>query len=251
MAGFLDRIKRRGTGNDEAQQVISQFAEPTEPARVEIEGTPSWFYTTPLLRSGAVVLSMPQTLQKSVATDGWMRIRISEEQRKDLRLQVSSAKHGGAAHMALNPDQIAVLCKLSGAAIVSSLRSADRIGTSNYRDLTLEVRSPSGSYRVLNLSKNGAKIGVPEEVRETRFPLGTFLERGALRLGKKAAVSLLDIIPRCHYDGAVGLEVVIDPKGSSLKILEMFLDHIANKEQEAHEAESKRGPSVQPEPAPA
>jgi hypothetical protein len=244
MVSILERIRRRGGGGDEAQQVLSQFTEKTEPLRVEIEATPFWFYASPLLRSGAVVISMPQHLQPAVSSGNWMRIRVSDEERKDLRLQISSAKHGGSAHMALTPDQIAVLCKLPGAAIVPSKRSADRMNTSNYHDLILDVSSPPGSYPIVNLSKGGVKIRLADEAQKERFPLGKYMEKGAIRLGKKARVPVLDMVPRCHYEDGVGLELVINPQGNARRILDMFLDHVQHKERELQTAAAAPTPAA-------
>jgi len=140
--------------------------------------------------------------------------------------------------MSLTPDQIAVLCKLPGAEVVSSLRNADRISTGQYRDLLFRVSSPAGTYPVINLSKTGAKIKVVGEKGLQRFPLGHYLQQGAIQLGKKAVVSLLDMIPRSHYEDAVGLEIVVNPQGSSRKILEMFLDHVEQRELKALAEES-------------
>ena len=246
MARLLERITRRGNSSEEAQQIISQFTGQTEKLRVELEGTPAWFLASPLLRSGAVVITTPRTHQKLIVSGNWIRIRVSEKERKDLRLEISAAKHGGSAHMALTPDQIAVLCKLPGAAVVPSLRKADRISTGQYRDLLLRVSSPSGMYPVVNLSKNGVKIRLADEKQKELFPLGHYLRRGAIRLGKKAAVSLLDIIPRCHYEDAVGLEMVVDPKGSSRRVLDMFLEHVEQKELQAM---ATAAPAQKPAPA--
>lgn len=233
MASILERIRGRRDTGDEAQQVISQFAQQKEPLRVEIETTPFWFYSAPLLRSGAIVISMPQKFQPAVETDKWLRVRVSDAERKDLRLQISSAKHGGTGHMALSPDQVAVLCKLRGATIEPSKRSADRVNTSNYQDLFLDVTSPSGSFRIVNLSKSGVKIRLSDDKQKEAFPLGKYIQKGAIRLGSKARVSVQDMVPRCLYEDGVGLEVVVNPQGNARKILEMFLDHVQGRERQS------------------
>ena len=246
MASILERIKRRGNSAAEARQIISQFTGQMEPPRIEIEGTNFWFRASPQLRSGAVVIATPSELQKHIKAGNWMRIRVSEEQRKDLRLEISSARHGGSANMALATGKITVLCKLPGAALQHSMRGADRLNTGNYRDLVLDISSPAGSCPVINLSKTGAKVRLAKEKLKEHFPLGKYLQNGAARLGEKAKVSLLDIIPRCHYEDAVGLEMIVNPQGNSRKILEMFLEHVQRKELDLLAARNETAPAGQP-----
>ena len=236
MAKFFNRLGGGDQNGDTAQKAISALAESREQLRVEIEGTPFHFYSRPFLRSGAIVVATPQDFKASLNPGGWLRIRTSDEERQELRVEITSARHGGTGEMATTSDEVTVLCKIPGATFASSKRSHDRLQTRQFRDLFLDISSPSSSHPVVDLSKGGLRVGIAGEGDLHRFPVGAYLKRGGIRLGKKARVNLLDIIPRSHFETGVGLEMVVDPSGNSRKILEMFLDSMAHKEREARSA---------------
>ncbi len=232
MAKFLERFTKRGGEAEDANAMISSFNEDRTKKRVEIENTPYFFYATPTLRSGAVVITTPERFQKRVSEGQWLRIRMPDSERKDVRLQITSARHGGTGDMATTPDHFALLCKIPGASVEATKRGADRYGTAQFKDLLLDLSAPAaGSYPIIDVSANGVKIHVsdPEEIK--RFVIGQYLSKGKIRLGSKAQVDLLDIIPRSHFKNAVGMEMVVNPQGSSRKILEMFLGSLEHKAQ--------------------
>lgn len=234
MTEFFKKLTGGGGKNgDAAQQAISALAESTDYMRVEIEGSSFHFYSRPFLRSGTIVVATPQDFKSSLNVGGWLRIRTSETEREELRLQITSVRHGGTGEMATTTEEVTVLCKIPGAVVEPSKRSHDRMRTSQFRDLFLEISSPSSSHPVVDLSHGGLRVAIGEEADLQRFPLGAALNGSGIRLGQKARVTLASIIPRSHHEKGVGLEMVVDSSGNSRKILEMFLDSMAHKEREA------------------
>ena len=227
---FFDRLKKSGNDEGEANQLISRFNEERSKKRIEIENTPHIFFGAPTLRSGAVVIFTPQHLKKVVSEGQWLRIRVSDTDRRDVRLQITSAKHGGTGAMATTPDFFSLLCKIPGATVEPSRRASDRYTTVQYKDLLLDLSSPAaGTYPVMDLSARGLKIYVDEAARVQQFGIGEYFSHAKLRLGTKASIDLKDFIPRAHFENSVGMEFVVNPNSRSNTILNMFLDSLASK----------------------
>ena len=248
--GFLDKFTKRGDDDAEvASQAISSLTDNRKTMRVEIEQTHCSYYTIPMLRSGAVVVPTPERFKTNLETGGWLRIRINNENKQDLRVQITSARHGGTGQMALSPEHIAVLCKIPGAAVMPTKRAHDRFHTSHFKGLQLDIISPVGTYPVLDLSTTGMRVGVESEEELQRFPVGQSLKRGRIRFGSKAVVDLQDVIPRCHYEGAVGLEIEVNSSGHSQKVLKMFLDSLEYRQKGTKPAPKKEAAEDQNPPA--
>ena len=237
MAKFLEKFRKRGEEGGDANQVISSFNEERSKKRIEIENTPHFFFSAPTLRSGAVIIFTPERFKQAVSEGKWVRIRMPGADRMDLRMQITSARHGGTGEMSTTPDFFSLLCKIPGASLESSKRGADRYTTLQFKDLLLDLTSPAaGSHPVIDLSAHGLKIHVADPAQIQRFTIGEYLSRGKLRLGSKAQVELLDLIPRAHFEDAVGLEMNVNPNGHSRRILDMFLDSLQSKAKQAANA---------------
>jgi hypothetical protein len=232
MASFLDRFKKSGEEAEDANAVISQFNEDRSKKRVEIENSPYFFYAVPTLRSGAVVITTPERLKTLVSEGQWLRIRVPDSDRKDVRLQITSARHGGTGSMATTPDFFSLLCKIPGASVETTKRAADRYSTMQFKDLLLDLTAPSaGSYPIIDISAHGLKIHVSSQKEIERFVIGQELSKGRIRLGTRARVDLMNATPRAHFETAVGLEIVVNPQGPSRSILDMFLGNMEHRAQ--------------------
>ena len=241
MVKIFDRLRKRGDDSDEANQIISGFNDERSEKRIEIENTPHVYYAVPTLRSGAVVIFTPERLQKVVSEGQWVRIRIPDADRKDVRLQISSAKHGGTGAMATTPDCFSLLCKIPGASAEPTKRASDRYITSHYRDLLLDISSPvAGSYPVIDLSAQGLKIHVSNPDQIGQFTIGEYYSLGRMRLGSKARVEIKVFIPRVHFGDSVGLEIAVNASGHSQRILSMFLESLESKTRGAKEKPRKK-----------
>ena len=223
--GLIDLIKGAGRNAGDALTVISQLSRSKIPVKVEIERTSAHFYSRVLLRSGAVVLTYPQKLERYIKVNGWVRFCPSGETRHELRLQISSARFGGSGPMAVGVGQMSLLCKIPNASYELSKRNAERFNTRQFKDLLLELKGHPSAYPILNLSGGGLRIRLPEESPEELFLEGaTAAEWGMIHLGKKTRIELVKPVTRHVEKGMVGLEFQIDPDGPEQKILEVFLD---------------------------
>jgi hypothetical protein len=241
VAKLTDFLKRGESDSGAVSQALARLNEDQETVRVEVEETCRHFLSKVRLRSGAVVLTCPQGVESFLKEGGWLRIRMPTNGRKDLRLQVSQARYGGSGVMATQLGRLALLCKIPGATLEAPKRAADRVRTDRFRDVVLQVPSLPGPYRIIDLSLSGVKIRARGEDDQNLFPLGAYLEHGAILLGKRARVDLQDVIPRHYMPEAIGLEIIVKQGGSSRKILEVFLEHLLH--QELKDVEEK-GPDV-------
>ena len=232
--GLIDLIKGAGRKAGEPLTVISQLSRSKTPVKVEIERTSAHFYSRVLLRSGAVVLSYPQNLERYIKVNGWVRLRPSGETRQELRLQISSVRFGGSGPMAVGVGQMSLLCKIPNATYEPSKRDTERFNTRQFKDLLLELRGHPAPYPILNLSSGGVRIRIPEEHPGDLFVSGaTTAEGGVIHLGKKSRIELVKAVTRHVEKGMVGLEIRIDPGGQERKILDVFLDLLRAEERKA------------------
>ena len=173
-----------------------------------------------------MVITVPQKLKDLLHSQSGVRIRIPNREQMDLRLEITSAKYGGTGAMATQPDFVTLLCKIPGAQIVPTKRSSDRIMTSQYRDVFLELATASEPLPIQNMSLSGVKIRTKEEGSQEQFPLGASMENAVIRLGKKTSLRLDSVTPRCHYIQGVGLEMKVKEEGNYRKILKIFLETV-------------------------
>ena len=231
MPNWIERLKGPGDEPSAAQTVLSALNASQEPVRVSIEGSYHTFVTRVRLRSGAVALTYPAELAGAVQQDGWVRIQLPEsEPAQDLRLQVSSARHGGSGVMATDMEHIVLLCKLAGAALVKRLRRDERVSTAKYRDVEIRLHAVEGAYRILDISLHGAKARLPGEEAQAWFPLGKRLEQGTISLGNRAQVAVDYTISRHLEPKAVGLELIIHNTGRDRALLEAFIAAVRRRE---------------------
>ena len=224
MAKFLERLTGKGDNRSKAQETITRLSSEHVELRVEIENTSLFFHSKLLLRSGAVVLMTPRKLQKHLSEGSWVRVRLPAAEKKDLRLQISSAKQGGSGQVSAEMGNVTVLCKIPGASVVVPKRSADRFVTSQFGDLFLNLPSHPSPYPILDISRSGVRVRIAKSEDAARFPIGSYIEQGGIQLGQKVQVSLLDVHPRVHFPDAVGMEMTVNPDGNSRKILQIFLE---------------------------
>ena len=245
MAKFLERFTGKGENGSKAQEAITRLSNERVNLRVEIEKTSLFFHSKVLLRAGAVVLVKPGKLQENLIAGNWLRVRLPSAEKTELRLQISSAKYGEAVQGSTEIGNVTILCKIPGASVVAPKRSTDRYLTSNFRDLLLELASHTSPYPILDISRHGIRIRIAKSEDADRFPIGSYIEHGRIRLGKKAKVSLLDVRPRVHFPDAVGMEMTIDPNGNSRKVLEIFLETLEKQgfSSDGEGANSKPNPS--------
>jgi hypothetical protein len=230
VAKLTDFLKRGEPDSGTVAQVLARLNESQDTVRVEVEVTCQHFLSKVRLRSGAVVLTCPQGVETHLKEGGWLRIRLPSNGRKDLRLQVTQARYGGSGEMATQIGRLALLCKIPGATVEAPKRAADRVRTDRFRGVVLQIPTLPAPYRIIDLSLNGWKIRPRGEEDQENFPLGSYLERGSILLGKRARVDLQDVIPRHYMPEAIGLEIIVQPSGRSRKLLEVFLEHMLTQE---------------------
>lgn len=223
MAKLLNLFSGGGEAK-QAQDLLTSLVKTGKSVRVEIEGTPINFYSSVLLRSGSVALSNPKIFNKFVETGKWVRLRSEEPGKNDLRLEISSAD------LANTSERNMFLCRLPTAAIGEAKRAEARHFTGHFKDLKLELSSHASEYRILDLSKSGARIQLNSEADGKHFPVGEYLNtKGRIRLGDRASVALLDVVPRFLSKVEAGLEIVVTEEGNSMAILNSFLSSVEKK----------------------
>ncbi len=223
MAKLLSLFSGGGEAK-QAQDLLTFLAKFEKSVRVEIEGTPINFYSSVTLKSGSVVLSNPKIFNKFLEKGKWVRLCQEEAGKNELRLEIFSAD------LAKSSERNMFYCRLPSAAIGEPKRASVRHFTGHFKDLKLELSTHASKYRILDLSKSGVRIQLNSEDEGKLFPVGNYLETtGRIRLGARASVALLDIIPRFLSKIEAGLEFVINPEGNSQAILKSFLYSVEKK----------------------
>ena len=223
MANLLNLFSGGGEAK-QAQDLLTFLAKSEKPVRVEIEKSPINFYSPVNLKSGSVVLSNPKIFNKFIEKGNWVRLRPQEAGKNELRLEISST------NLANTGDRNMFFCRLPSAAIGEPKRVSVRHFTGHFRDLKLELSKHASGYRILDLSNSGARIQLNSEDEGKLFPVGEYLEtKGRIRLGEKASVALLDVIPRFLSKVEAGLEIVVNQEGNSQAVLQSFLKSVEQK----------------------
>ena len=207
--------------------MLSSLTQKNTSVRVEVENTNIRFSSQLCLRSGGVLVTKPETLDKKfLQIEGWVRISSIPETSEELRLQITSPNFGSeASHL--------FLCKIPGAVTAVSKRNEVRWDTSHFKNLLLTVPGHSFPYRIIDLSRSGLKIRFREGTKNQLFPIDKPLMRPAILLrGKKTQVDLEAAIPRFHSLLGVGMEMAISRDGNSGEILEAILKVLKKKEGE-------------------
>lgn len=235
--GLLDLIKRAGREKIPPQVILAELNRGKDLIKVEVESTGARFRSRVLLRSGAVVLTYPQHLEKVMKVGRWVRLRPSDQDAHELRLEISSARYGGSGEMAVELGQMSLLCKIPGAVTEESKRQHDRLSTTQFKDLRLEMAGHPMAYRILDLSQGGLRILLPEEEEQPLFQNGKTLARNAtIHLGAKARVVLVRVVCRYCEKTWAGLEMEVDPEGTSQKMLDIFLNRLIHEEMKTKES---------------
>jgi hypothetical protein len=222
--GWIERLTGHAEGPDAALTLLGSLNANSAPVQVEIEGTRLAFRSSVRLRSGAVVLTYPVALERSIHEGAWVRIDVpGGDAHREIRLQVSSARHGGGGVLATDPDHILLLCRIAGASLQTEQRQEVRVGTERYRDVTLRLAALPEAFRILDVSLHGARIRLHSEEDCKCFPLRAHLKRGVLNLGNRAQAGVQDAIPRFVGPDSVGLELMLVQEGRSRSILEAFI----------------------------
>ena len=214
-----------------ASKVMEELRNTTSPVRVEIEGTTMRFFSKFMVRSGAVVLKYPEQLSDHMSEGGRLRVAMPDSPGDSLCVEITSARYGGTGKMSTGLGQMTVLCKIPDATVETSRRSSARYSISHYSGILLGLSSQSQTFPVIDISYTGVRVRLDTEEQKQNFPLGSYLNKGGIQLGKKARITILDAIPRCHFPSAVGIEIVVDPKGMSVMTMNHFLDKLAEEEE--------------------
>ena len=231
MSGWFDRFRSSAEDPAAALAVLTELNGSQQPLRVAIEGSYHTFATRVRLRSGAVTLTYPANIASAVHEQDWLRLQLPHaEPPQDLRLQVSSARHGGSGVLATDIEHIVLLCHLSGAALVARQRKEERIGTGHYKDVAFQLHGGEGTYRLLDISQHGAKARLPDESAHKFFPVGRKLEHGLLHLGNRVQLPVRYSIPRHLVPDAVGMELLLHEDGRSPAVLDAFITALRRRE---------------------
>ena len=223
MAKLLDLFSGGGEAK-QAQDLLTFLAKFEKSVRIEIEHTPINFYSSVKLKSGQVALSNPKIFNKFIEKGKWVRLCPEESGKNELRLEISSAD------LARSGERNMFFCRLPSAAIGEPKRVGVRHFTGHFKDLKLELVGHASGYRILDVSNSGVRIQLNSEEEGKRFTVGTYLEtKGRIRLGERASVALLDMVPRFLSTVEAGLEIVVNPEGNSRAVLKAFLNTIEKK----------------------
>ncbi len=230
MLKILDIITGRQKRENAAYSAIFHLSQEKKTVRVEIESSSVRFYSRLLLRSGAVVLSYPQEIDQNLHEGGWVRILSQDGGGDDLRLQISSLRYSGSGQMSVELGHMTLLCKIPGASFDLAKRQSERMQTTRFNNLLLEIPGLPTPFRIIDLSMHGLKIHVSNEDLKKHFHIGDSKKRGVIRFGSNFSIIVFNLVPR-HLNGdLVGMEMDLDKSESGSKKLQYVLDTLKKKE---------------------
>lgn len=230
MLKILDIITGRQKRENAAYSAIFHLSQEKKTVRVEIESSSVRFYSKLLLRSGAVVLSYPQEIDQHLREGGWVRILSQDGGGDDLRLQISSLRYSGSGQMSVELGHMTLLCKIPGASFDISKRQSERMQTTRFNNLLLEIPGHPTPFRIVDLSMQGLKIHVSNDVLRKHFHIGDSNERGVIHFGSNFSIIVFNLVTRHHNEDLVGMEMDLEKSESGDKKLQYVLDSLKKKE---------------------
>lgn len=203
--------------HEKALEVIADFSKNADPVRVEIENTPHYFYSKPLMRGGALVLTIPSKIQAHLSDGEWLRVGINLGENQELRIQVGTQEKLELGRTAK------IFCRLPTAVIESRRRGDFRIFTGNFKDLVMELPG-IGAFRIQDISSKGMRIQIDQQAAP--LVLGKPLDGGGrIQMGSRAMIKVKEVVPRFQASDWAGLEFSVGEERLG-KILGLFLDSL-------------------------
>lgn len=230
MIKLLDIITGRQKRENAAYSAIFHLSQEKKTVRVEIESSSVRFYSRLLLRSGAVVLSYPQEIYRNLHEEGWVRILSQNSDEDDIRLQISSLRYSGSGQLSVALGHMALLCKIPGASFDISKRHSERLQTTQFGDLLLELPGFPKPFRIVDLSMTGLKIHVSGEDSKMPFHLRDAYTKGIIHFGANFSITVLNLVTRHLGVDSVGMEMDLDESHTGYKKFQYFLDSLRKKE---------------------
>lgn len=202
-----------GTAGRERRAVfkaLARLSADKTPVRAEAEQTGLSFYTLLTLRRDALLIARPYDLRSGLPKNGHVRLTLPNTERKQVRVPILvphlqmdlSARHVCVCGV---PTEFSGTCK----------RATDRLCTTQFRNLHLQLPSQNKTFRIVDLSASGLRIYVASGEDRALLEPDTELRPANLRVGASTSISLESIIPRAISGNTVGMEMQVQRDGIS------------------------------------
>jgi hypothetical protein len=221
-----------GKGEAKAiEAVLARLEKRQLAVRVELEHSLIRFETRLAVKRNAVVVAKPPALGKQLQTGHYVRFRVPDEPRHEIRMEVVTP------HFNLANDQPAFLCRMPTAFAPPSKRKGDRFDTSRFTNLRLELPGQEGEFRILDISEHGCRVQTPYTRPREHLPLAAQIGNAVVLMGRNVKVGLAKIVPRDYQGTSVGMSFAVDPGGDNRKLLLHLLRSLETAQHDALKAE--------------
>lgn len=202
-------------------KALVRLSDDKTPVRAEAERTGLSFYTLLSLRRDALLIARPYDLRSGLIKNTYIRLTLPNSQRKQVRAPII-APH---LQMDLSAKHVCV-CGIPDAFSGTCRRATDRLSTSRFKNLHLQLPRQNKSFRILDLSAGGARIYAASESDREVFKMNTELAPANLRVGTHTVIALDSLLPRAAAEKTVGLKLQIQHDGVSERTMFNLLNRL-------------------------
>jgi len=230
MARLLNIIKKAGGQEGKVLNALRSLDGHKKPVRVEVENSLHRFTAVVALRRNTVVVAKPPGLGKALDKGTWIRFQLPNGQ-KEIRMEVATP------HFNLANGNAVFLCHPPKEFAPDTRRTENRYNTTRFNNLLLQVDEIPDLFRIVDISNSGCRIYFSGDGPSV-FPLNKVLNNAQIKLGKKLAVALDQVIPRSYFRKAIGMEIKVSQSENNLKYHGHLIASLERAETEQNRAEA-------------
>lgn len=206
-------------------RALTELSDRRTPVHVEAEDTGLSFFTVITLRRDALLIVRPFDLRSGLVKNSFVRLTLPNRDRRQVRARILTP------HLQMDRSLRHVcICEVPSTFAGTSRRASDRLCTTQFRNLRLQVPALDQSFRVLDLSASGIRIYRRLYDGQSQFALDAELAPASLRVGSHTVIALESVQPRSLMRNTIGLHMQVKRDGNSERLLVTLLNRLQSVE---------------------
>lgn len=221
-----NETKSAMTQMDEAKAVLNalnRISREFLPVRMELEHHGYRFNTQLSLKSQLVIVSKSAGL-KGLAKGEKVRFSLPWDLEKLIQMEILKP------HFNLPDNRYGFICGVPNAFGENSGRLMERFNTTRFNNLHLSMLNRPTPLRVVDLSRSGCKVLLPDTDTRRGFKLGERIPGAWLNLGNRLSLELSGVVPRSHNGKTLGCQLEVDESSPTRRVLDSLLSSLGKVE---------------------